>query len=420
MSACRRLAALLVLLLLVLCAGLPLSVAMAQPLDRAAVEAQFRDWLGGTIWPRARAAGVSRRTFDAALGGIRPDWDLPGLVPPGTRPGPQHQAEFGAPGAYFGEAALREAAAVGRRMAAREAPALAAAERATGVPARIVLAICSRESAYGRAPIRHDLFRVLATRGFMSPRADYFAEELVAALRIAEAGPVPRDLMKSSWAGAMGQPQFMPSSYLAHAADGDGDGRADIWRSRPDTIASIAAYLAQHGWVAGRDWGFEVRLPARVSCTLEGPEQGRSIADWEALGVTRVSGRPFPAHERRGEGFLMLPAGRHGPAFLVTPNFYVLKSYNMSDLYALHVGHLGDRIAFGSGAFARGWAPLGGLDRSGIVAIQRRLEARGRDVGGVDGLPGYKTRREIGRWQEASGRAATCFPERGMAAAMAR
>ncbi|HVG49464.1 MAG TPA: peptidoglycan-binding protein, partial [Rubellimicrobium sp.] len=241
-------------------------------------------------------------------------------------------------------------------------------------------------------------------------------DELVAALQIAETGQVPEAAMRSSWAGALGQPQFMPSSYLDFAADGDGDGRADIWGSEADTIASIGNYLARHGWVAGRDWGFEVAVPASVSCTLEGPDQGRPIADWEGMGIARVNGRPFPEHERPEVGYLLMPAGRNGPAFLVTPNFYVLKEYNTSDLYALFVGHVGDRIQYGAGDFAGRWGEVGGLLRSDVAAMQRALEAQGHDVGGADGLPGFKTRRSIGRWQEANGRPATCFPEPGMRA----
>ncbi|SIS53607.1 lytic murein transglycosylase [Phaeovulum vinaykumarii] len=389
--------------------------------DRAALARQFQGFLASEIWPQARAEGVPRAIFEAALAGARPDLDLPGLALPGT-PGParQHQAEFSAPAAYFRRAAVEGAAATGRRMAARHAVALAAAERRTGVPGHIVLAIWGRESAYGAAAIPHDLFRVLATRAFLDPRAAYYRGELIAALKVLARGPVPRAAMKSSWAGAMGQPQFMPSSYLAHAADGDGDGRADIWTSAADTIASIARYLADHGWVAGRDWGYEVTLPAGVSCTLEGPDQGRPLAAWEAMGIARVSGRPFPAAERRGPMFLMLPAGRRGPAFLVTPNFFVLKDYNTSDLYALFVGHVGDRIAFGAGAFRAPWAPLDRISRGQIAALQRGLVARGHDVGGVDGLPGFKTRRAIGRWQEGEGLAPTCFPDRALAAALAR
>lgn len=408
-------------LFLILALALAAPPAPAQ--DRSAVERQFRGWLQDTVWPRARAEGVSRATFEAAFEGVALNWDLPDLVPPGSPgalPPRQRQAEFGAPAAYFDRGTLEAATRTGREMARRHAATLAAVERATGVPGRIVLAIWGRESGFGRAAIAHDAFQVLGTKGFMSTRAAYFTDELIAALKIAETGAVPGGRLKSSWAGALGQPQFMPSSYLAHATDGDGDGRADIWRSEADTIASIATYLARHGWVAGRDWGFEVRVPETVSCALEGPDQGRPIAAWEAMGIARVSGRPFPGHERQGEGFLLMPAGRKGPAFVVTPNFYVLKDYNMSDLYALFVGHLGDRIQYGVDDFQGGWAAVGGISRPDIAAVQRALQAMGHDVGGIDGLPGFRTRRSIGRWQEATGRAATCFPEPGMAAALGR
>jgi hypothetical protein len=147
---------------------------------------------------------------------------------------------------------------------------------------------------------------------------------------------------------------------------------------------------------------------------LEGPDQGRPIRDWEAMGIRRVSGRPFPDHERNAEGYLLMPAGRHGPAFVVTPNFYVLKDYNMSDLYALFVGHVGDRIQYGVGDFTGRWGPVGGLTRADVATMQGALVAQGHDVGGVDGLPGFRTRRSIGRWQEADGEAATCFPEAAM------
>ncbi|SFC40741.1 lytic murein transglycosylase [Tropicimonas isoalkanivorans] len=391
--------------------------------DRAAVERQFRGWLEQSIWPRARAEGVSRQTFEAAFSGVTLNWDLPDLVPPGSKPRTpkvQRQAEFSAPAKYFSRGAVDGATATGRQMASRHATTLAAVERQTGVPGRIILAIWGRESGYGRVAIPHDVFEVLGTKGFMSTRAPYFTDELIAALRIAEAGHAPESAMKSSWAGALGQPQFMPSSFLKYAADGDGDGRADIWRSEADTIASIGNYLARHGWVAGRDWGFEVTVPAAVSCALEGPDQGRPIRAWEAMGIARTSGREFPAHERGGEGYLLMPAGRHGPAFIVTPNFYVLKDYNMSDLYALFVGHVGDRIQFGVGDFSSGWGAVGGLYRSDVAAMQRALIALGHDVGGADGLAGYKTRRSIGHWQEANGLPATCFPDASLKRALVR
>ncbi|WP_158966879.1 lytic murein transglycosylase [Chachezhania sediminis] len=404
-------------LLPVLAALLCLVAAPLAAQNRGAVEAQYRQWLQTTIWPLARARGVSRGTFDAAFEGAMLDWDLPDLVPPGAKaktPTKQRQAEFGSPGKYFNSGSVNGATSVGRQMAQRHAAALQRTEQKTGVPGRIVLGIWGRESGYGRVAIPHDAFEVLGTKAFMSTRKDYFTDELIAALQIAQAGHVPATAMKSSWAGALGQPQFMPSSFLKYAADGNGDGHADIWTSETDTIASIGNYLARHGWVAGRDWGFEVTVPDSVSCTLEGPDQGRRIAEWESLGIRRVNGRPFPASERSGQGFLMMPAGRNGPAFIVTPNFYVLKDYNKSDLYALFVGHVGDRIQYGVGDFSGRWGNVGGLDRSDVASMQRALEKQGHDVGGADGLAGFKTRRSIGRWQERQGQAATCFPEAPM------
>ncbi len=407
--------------LALVCAGALVLTSPAAAQNRAGVEKQFRSWLEQTIWPRAKRQGVGRATFDAAFNGVTLNWKLPDLVPPGTRaqtPKRQRQAEFGSPGKYFNRGSVDGATSVGRQMARQHAATLAAVEARTGVPGRIILAIWGRESGYGRVPIRNNVFEVLGTKGFMSTRAAYFTDELVAALQIAEAGHAPSGAMKSSWAGALGQPQFMPTSFLKYAADGSGDGRADIWRSEADTIASIGNYLARHGWVSGRDWGFEVRVPNSVSCALEGPDQGRRIADWAQMGIARVSGKPFPEHEARAEGFLLMPAGRNGPAFIVTPNFYVLKDYNMSDLYALFVGHVGDRIQYGMGDFSAGWGAVGGLYRSDVASMQRALERMGHDVGGADGLPGFKTRRSIGRWQEATGQTPTCFPQAGMKSAL--
>ena len=393
------------------------AVTLAQ--DRAAVEKQFRTWLNTTVWPQARAKGVSRRTMEAAFEGVTLNWDLPDLVPPGTKaktPRQQKQAEFGSPGRYLNAGSVNGATSEGRRMAARHSTTLDRVERQTGVPGRIILAIWGRESGYGQVPIRYDAFEVLGTKGFMSTRAEYFTAELVAALQIAQADHMPARTMKSSWAGALGQPQFMPSNFLTYAADGNGDGRTDIWGSAEDTIASIGNYLHRHGWISGRDWGFEVDVPGSVSCALEGPDQGRPIHEWEAMGITRVSGKPFPAHERDGVGYLMMPAGRFGPAFVVTPNFYVLKEYNKSDLYALFVGHVGDRIQYGVGDFTGRWGKVGGLYRSDVATMQRALEKQGHDVGGADGLPGFKTRRSIGRWQSSTGQSPTCFPQAHMKA----
>ncbi len=245
----------------------------------------------------------------------------------------------------------------------------------------------------------------------MATRKEMFRKELIAALQITSRGYISNGSMKSSWAGALGQPQFMPTSYLKHAVDFDGDGKRDIWNSVPDTLGSIANYLKIHGWQAGRDWGYEVNVPQNISCSLEGPDQGKTFAEWAKLGISRTNGKAFPANEMRGEGFLLMPAGRYGPAFIVTPNFYVIKDYNMSDLYALFIGHVGDRIAYGAGDFQTQWGNVGTMYRSDILAMQKRMQAQGYDVGKADGLPGFKTRRSIGLWQSKNGLAPTCFTQ---------
>lgn len=386
---------------------------------RADLQGQYERFLEDTMWPKARSAGVSRATFDGAMGTKRLNTDIPGLVRPGqTTPQRIRQAEFSAPARYFNENNLGAIVSQGRRLASQHASTLAALERRYGVPGRIILAIWGRESAFGRVDIPHDAFQVLGTKAFMSTRPDLFRTELVAALQMVERGNATPAQMKSSWAGALGQPQFLPTSFLEHAVDIDGDGKPNIWTSVPDTLGSIAAYLDHFGWVSGRDWGFEVSVPADISCSFEGPDQGLKIRDWAAMGITRISGRPFPAHEMDLEAYLMMPAGRSGPAFIVTPNFYVLKQYNESDLYALFVGHAGDRIEWGSGRFKAAWGRVDTLYRSEIAAMQRVLEGKGYDVGGADGLPGFKTRRSIGDWQQKNGRSPTCFPSKALIGAI--
>ena len=388
--------------------------APAQAATKASVEAQFRAWLESDLWPEAQANGVSRQSFEASLKGIALNWELPDLAPPGF-PKPkkqsQSQAEFKSPGNYFSQQRLQSLAATGRTLAKRHATTLAAIERKYGVPGEIVVAIWGRESGFGGAKMPHSVFEVLATKAFMATRQELFRKELVAALMIVERGHITAAKMRGSWAGAMGQPQFLPSSFLQHAVDFDGDGAIDIWGSVPDSLGSIANYLAGRGWQRGRDWGFEAVIPQGMTCALEGPDRARRIAELAQSGIIRVTGRPFPDAERAQSGMVLVPAGIYGPQFVVTPNFYVIKEYNNSDLYALFVGNLADRIAHGSGDFATGWQDRGTMLRSDVAKIQKALEGKGYDVGGSDGLPGYKTRRSIGEWQGKAGLQPTCYPE---------
>ncbi len=387
--------------------------------SKAEVEGQFRRWLQDELWPEAEKTGISAGAFKAAIQAVKLNWDLPDLVPPGfpkSKERKQSQAEFSSPGSYFSEKRLQGLAATGRSLASTHAATLKRIERTYGVPGPVVLAIWGRESGFGRAKIPHPIMDVLATKAFMSTRPELFRRELIAALHILESGDVRESDMRGSWAGAMGQPQFLPSSFLKYAVDFDGDGRRDIWNSVPDSLASIANYLAEKGWQGGRDWGFEVSIPAGISCAQEGPDLARPIADWAGMGITRVSGKPFPAAERSASGMMLVPAGRHGPSFVVTPNFYVIKEYNNSDLYALFIGNLADRIASGSGAFRAEWGDVGKMLRSDVLGMQKALTAVGYDVGKVDGLPGYKTRRSLGDWQAKNGIAPTCFPDASLKA----
>ena len=401
--------------------ALAMALSIALPASAAKIDDQFRSWLADDLWPEAKANGVSKKTFDAAFDGVTPNLELPDLVMPGQKPKTpkkQHQAEFGSPGNYFAEKTIGAVTAGGRARAGRHAKTLTAIEKRYGVPGEVVLAIWGRESGFGAAKIPFGAFEVLGTKAFMSTRKEMFRTEVVAALVMLEKGLASRQAMKSSWAGALGQPQFLPTSFLKYAVDFDGDRSADIWNSTPDTLASIANYLVGYGWVKGRDWGFEVTVPDSVSCALEGPDRGKKISQWAAMGISRVGGKAFPKSELKAEGFLLMPAGRNGPAFIVTPNFYVLKEYNESDLYALFIGHGADRIAGGDRRFDRAWGKVGGLYRSDIAELQRKLEKIGYDVGSADGLPGFRTRRSIGDWQQKNGHAATCFPDSGIVAAV--
>lgn len=384
----------------------------AQQLNR-----QFHQWLENDLWPEARSRGVSKRAFNAAFNGVELDLGLPDLVISGAAPKKkrkQSQAEFSSPAKYFRPNVIGAVIAGGNARLKKYAASLKAIEQRTGVPGRFLLAIWGRESGFGRAKIPHNAFQVLGTKAFLSTRKEMFRAELLAALEMVSAHNIAPAKMKSSWAGALGQPQFMPSSFLAYAKDFTGDGVADIWGSDIDTLGSIAHFLALKGWQKGQDWGFEVRLPDDISCALEGPDNARSIRDWASLGIARINGKPFPDHELDGKGSLLMPAGRFGPAFIVTPNFYVFKDYNYSDLYALFVGHAGDRIKWGGDAFKAGWENVGNMYRSDIAKMQKRLESLGYDVGGADGLPGFRTRRSIGDWQEKNGQKSNCFPTSGL------
>jgi len=206
--------------------------------------------------------------------------------------------------------------------------------------------------------------------------------------------------MIGSWAGAMGHPQFMPSSFMKYAADFHGDGHEDIWGSVPDALASIANYLKGFGWRAGETWGYEVKLPADFNYQNVWSGIDASLGDWAGVGVVRASGKPFPRKEDTAK--LYMPMGGNGPVFAILPNFGVIKRYNNSDSYALAVGHLADRI-IGSKGFSRAWPQDTALTKDDRIQVQALLSRKGYDIGTPDGVLGPKTRSAVIDWQSRAG-----------------
>lgn len=419
------------LILLVLTLMLPfLSAGRAAAQDddvaayKRAVEASFAKWLQA-LWPDAEAMGIARAVFDANVKGLKLIWSLPHLVYPDPAAAggpplpkvlaeqmkPSRQPEFEPPAGYFNAATLNALAASGRSRMAQLAPQLAAIEKQYGVPAPIVVAIWGRETGFGKVDMPFDALSAIATQGFMGRRPDQFRNELLVALKILQERHATRAMMKSSWAGAMGYTQFLPSDFDKYGVDFDGDGKRDIWGTVVDALASTANSLHSQGWNGAETWGYEVRLPAGFDCTLQGPDKALPVAEWIKLGVARVKDRPFPKEHLNDQAFLVLPAGLKGPAFLATGNFSVLKLYNNSDVYAIFVGHVADMIAGNAPAeFVGTWQPVESFPRERIQRFQQMLVAQGYDVGNVDGLAGFKTRRTIGAEEKKRGLPLSCYP----------
>ncbi|MCZ8101450.1 MAG: lytic murein transglycosylase [Burkholderiales bacterium] len=350
----------------------------------------------GALWPEAQQRGVTRATFQSAFTGVTPDPKIIELT--------RKQSEFVKPiWEYVNGAVTPTRIEQGGEAAKRWSPAIAAAESRYGVERSVILGIWGMETNFGSFTGGKDVIRSLATLAHEQYRGDFFKDELLTALVILQQGHVDREDMKGSWAGAMGQTQFMPSSFMKFAVDADGDGHKNIWTSIPDAMASTANYLRQHGWTPGLPWGFEVQLPDGFDWRM----QSGSFGAWRKVGLKRADGDAMP---RSGEATLFLPAGARGPAFLITSNFAVIKRYNSSDAYAIGVGHLGDRV-MGGDAIAARW-PVGErqLDRVQRLEVQRQLNRLGFDVGEPDGKLGSKTREAVRNFQQTRGLVPDGYP----------
>ncbi len=387
---------------------------------RAIAEEGFAMWVS-QLRSDAEARGISHELFNEAMRDVTPDWSLPDLefpdLGPDAPPAPKSdkqdkpQAEFGRPSSYIRNRSLSRIAKVGRKKLAKWAKTLAVIEKEYGVQKAIILAIWGRETGFGHAKIPHYAVRALATQAFVGRRKEFFRKELLLAFEILQAGHVTREQMASSWAGAMGHTQFLPSDFIKYAIDYDRDGRRDIWETVQDALASTANYLNKVGWESGKTWGYEVRLPKEFDCTLAGPNNTRAITKWRELGLERSFDREFRADRLKEQAFLVLPAGTKGPAFLALKNFTVIKRYNKADLYALYVGHLADRI-YSDRTFEGRWAKVSGFDRSDVKLLQKRLADSGINVGNIDGLIGAQTRVAVGILQKKLALKPTCYPSR--------
>lgn len=358
----------------------------ALPLVVAAVpaHADFDSCLG-QLRSAAVSSGISARTVSAALSNIQPDMKIIEAM--------NNQPEFKTPiWDYLGFLVDAEKIAEGKAMLRKHAATLAAAEERFGVDKHTILAVWGVESDFGKAGGKWPLAQALSTAACLAPRRNaFFRGELMAALKIVDRGDIALERLKGSWAGAFGHTQFIPTTYLRLAVDGDSDGRRDLVDSIPDALHSTANFMAKAGWQTGAPWGYEVKVPAGYAGP-SGRTSKQPVASWASRGITRIDGSALSGG---GNGGLLMPAGREGPAFLVFKNYDAAYSYNGADSYALAISLLSDRIR-GKAGIQTPWPtddlPLSREERR---ELQRLLTARGYDVGEPDGAIGAKTRGAI-------------------------
>jgi len=365
--------------------------ASAEPVD------SFDNFVAA-LWPDASAKVITRATFDSAFARLTPD----DRVIAAMRRAPEYGKPFGA---YVANMVSPSRVANGQRKSVQWSAVLRAVRNKFAVDPTILVSIWGIESSFGDASDHWDVFRSLATLAQARFQHPLFRDELLDALIILQSAHIARGQFVGSWAGAMGQTQFLPSSYLRYAVDFDGDGRADIWNSVPDVLASIANYLRKSGWQPETPWGFEVVVPPGFDYrTSRG-----TFRHWIDLGFVRADGGRWPDS---GDAILFFPSGAGGPAFLVTANFNVLKSYNNSDVYALAVAHLADRLR-GHGAFRTAW-PVNDYQpsRDERIALQNRLAALGYRVEDFNGHIDFDLRDDIRDLQRKYGMVADGYPSR--------
>jgi len=339
-----------------------------------------------------RRGGARRALYEQQLAGLTPDPDVVRLD--------GNQPEFSRPaGTYISNAASAARIAEARRRL--DAVPWAVTQR-FGVPAEILVSIWGNESSFGQVQGDKDVIRSLATLAFDGRRRDWAELQLLDALDIVVDGRRERSGLKGSWAGAMGQTQFMPDNYLRLGVDQNEDGRVDIWGTDVDALASAANLLAQAGWKRGQAWGYEIQLPAGFDYALAEAE-GRPWSFWAQRGVTLARGGAPTSDEASENGVILLPQGARGPAFLALPNHYIIRRYNNSVSYALAIGLTADGAA-GKPGLVGTWPDDGPISREQRFGAQTALSRLGYDPGTIDGVIGSGTRRALRAWQIATGR----------------
>lgn len=296
----------------------------------------------------------------------------------------------------------------GRELLVRHRSLLEKLARDYGVPGHYLISIWGMETNFGSYLGNMPTLDSLATLACDPRRSEFFTNELISALKLLAREGLAPETMRGSWAGAMGHTQFMPSAYIRHAVDGDGDGNIDLWESEVDALTSAANYLANLGWQRGQRWGREVLLPADFPYARTGLVHSAPLAQWRELGVRRTDGRPLPAADIHGA--VIVPMGHRGPAFLVYDNFEVIMKWNRSQAYAIAVGHLADRIAGGGQLRAALPRVETAPSRSQVELLQDKLITQGFDPGEVDGAMGPATRAALRAFQQARGLVADGYP----------
>jgi membrane-bound lytic murein transglycosylase B len=382
--------------------GPTLVVAQTPPSFESSGNAAFDAWRTDFA-QRAVARGRDSEVIGQLLRGIRPDERVIELD--------QRQPEFVSPvWDYVTNRVTERRINDGRVLKGAINDTLAAVENRYGVPSGIILGIWGLESNYGDVDLNYDAATALATLAYEGRRRAQFETYLMALAEMVERNLAEPGELRSSWAGALGQPQFMPDVYLTTAADWDNDGHRDIWNNRGDVAASIGNYLQDRGWRRGEAVFDEVTLPDNFNYALADGTQ-RSVSDWNERGVRRVDGQAWSTDDRMLQSQLFLPAGAEGPALLLHHNFGVIRRYNNSDRYALVVALLARAFDGRSSNLVRDWPRhAGSLNRDQTLELQTLLNSLGYDAGAADGLFGSKTRGAVRAFQGDQGLAADGFP----------